>query len=115
MKGALYTLLKDEKSLKVAKHEIEMFSKCSGMKLNLSKTECILQGPLKGRYKKIEGVTVNIYCVKTLGIYVGHNKKMSYDNNWTKIINDIEKLFEFLNKRKFTNLQSLVKCLLLIH
>ena len=94
--------LKDEKSLKVAIHEIEIFSKFSGMKLNLSKTECILLGPLKGRYKKIEGVTVNESCVKTLGIYVGYNKKMCYDNNWTKTVNDIEKLFESWKKRKLT-------------
>ena len=88
--------------VKVAIHEIEIFSKFSGMKLNLSKTECILLGPLKGRYKKIEGVTVNESCVKTLGIYVGHNKKMCYDNNWTKTENDIEKLFESWKKRKLT-------------
>ena len=94
--------LKDEKSLKVAIHEIEIFSKFSGMKLNLSKTESILLGPLKGRYKKIEGVTVNESCVKTLGIYVGHNKKMCYDNNCTKTVNDIEKLFESWKKRKLT-------------
>ena len=94
--------LKDKKSLKVVIHEIEIFSKFSGMKLNLSKTECILLGHLKGRYKKIEGVTVNESCVKTLGIYVGHNKKMCYDNNWTKTVNDIEKLFESWKKRKLT-------------
>ena len=72
------------------------------MKLNMSKTECILLGPLKGRYKNIEGVTVNESCVKTLGIYVGHDKKMCYDNNWTKTVNDIEKLFESWKKRKLT-------------
>ena len=72
------------------------------MKLNMSKTECILLGPLKGRYKNIEGVTVNGSCVKTLGIYVGPDKKMCYDNNWTKTVNDIEKLFESWKKRKLT-------------
>ena len=72
------------------------------MKLNLSKTECILLGPLKGRYKKIEGVTVNETCVKTLGIYIGHDKKLCYENNWTKTVNDIQKLFESWKKRKLT-------------
>ena len=56
--------------------------------------------PLKGRCKNIEGVTVNESCVKTLGIYVGHDKKMCYDNNWTKTVHDIEKLFESWKKRK---------------
>ena len=36
--------LKDEKSLKVAIHEIYLFSKFSGMKFNMSKTECMLLG-----------------------------------------------------------------------
>ena len=72
------------------------------MKLNLSKTECILLGPLKGHYKKIEGVTVNETCVKTLGIYIGHDKKICYENNWTNTVNDIQKLFESWKKRKLT-------------
>ena len=95
--------LKNEKSLKVAIHEIlDVFSQFSGMKLNLSKIECILLGPLKGRYKKIEGVTVNETCVKTLGIYIGHDKKICYENNWTNTVNDIQKLFESWKKRKLT-------------
>ena len=75
----------------------------------MSKTECILLGPLKGLHKNIEGM--NEFCVKTLGIYVGHDNKMRYDNNRTKTVNDIEKLFESWKKRK---LQFLVKFVLLI-
>ena len=94
--------LKNEKSLKVAIHEIDVFSQFSEMKLNLSKAECILLGPLKGRFKKIEGVTVNETCVKTLGIYIGHDKKICYENKWTNTVNDIQKLFESWKKRKLT-------------
>ena len=72
------------------------------MKLNLSKTECILLGSLKGKYTDIDGITVNDTCVKVLGIHIGHDKESCYKNNWTKKIDDIQKLFESWKKRKLT-------------
>ena len=72
------------------------------MKLNLSKTECILLGPLKGQYTNIDNITVNNTCVKVLGIHIGHDKDLCYKNNWNKKIDDVEKLFESWKKRKLT-------------
>ena len=85
--------LKNIRSVKSAIREIDIFSKFSGMKLNLSKTECILLGSLKGKYADIDGIAVNDTCVKVLGIHIGHDKESCYKNNWTKKIDEIQKLF----------------------
>lgn len=39
---------------------------------------------------------------KTLGISIGQNKEMCYNKNWTKIVDDFEKLFESWKTRKLT-------------
>lgn len=64
------------------------------MKLNMSKTECLLTGPWKNVLQEIENIRVNKTCIKTLGISIGQNKEMCYNKNWTKIVDDFEKLFE---------------------
>ena len=46
----------------------------AGSKINISKTECILLEPLKGRYKNIVGINVTDKAVKCLGIYLGHDR-----------------------------------------
>ena len=94
--------MKNEKSLKKALEVINDYSIVSGMRLNMSKTECILTGPLKNRYKKLHNVNVNITCIKVLGVYIGHNKEMCLRNNWTKITSDVEKLFESWKTRNLT-------------
>lgn len=39
---------------------------------------------------------------RCLGIFIGHDKEECYNNNWIKIYQDIEKLFESWKRRKLT-------------
>ena len=68
------------------------------MKLNILKTECVnvLLGKLKNRNVNTSGVKINTICLKTLGVYIGHDKELCYTrtNNWIRCITDMEKLFE---------------------
>ena len=94
--------LKDELSMELAISEINMFSNVSGMKLNVSKTECILLGNLKNMDVNTFGIKVNTNCLKTLGVYVGHDKELCYRNNWIRCIADMEKLLESWKTRNLT-------------
>ena len=94
--------LRDELSMEVAIGEINKFSNVSGMKLNVSKTECVLLGKLKNRNVNTFGVKINTTCLKTLGVYIGHDKELCYRNNWIRCITDMEKLFESWKTRNLT-------------
>ena len=95
--------LKNSESMFHALQEINAFTKVSGMKLNMSKTECLLTGALKNNPNiLIHGVKVNKTCIKTLGVYIGHDKELCYQNNWIKCISDMEKLFESWKTRNLT-------------
>ena len=94
--------VKDKDSLKEAIITIENFSKHSGLILNTNKTECLLLGSLKDTATEILGLKVNDECIKSLGIYIGHNKKECFKQNWLKRYKDMEKLFESWKKRKHT-------------
>ena len=84
--------------MELAINEINMFSNASGIKLNVSKTECILLGNLKDIDVNTFGIKVNTTCLKTLGVYVGHDKELCYRNNWIRCIADMGK--NFLNHGK---------------
>ena len=88
--------LRDEISLKNTKDTINEFCLHAGSKVNLTKTECLLLGNL------IYGVKVSMKVIKVLGIYIGHDKIECYANNWTKVYDDMQKLFESWKRRKLT-------------
>ena len=94
--------LKDIDSLRNTLETVNNFCMHAGSEINISKTECILLGPLKGRYRNIEGINVTDKAVKCLGIYLGHDKIECYNKNWMKIYHDTEKLFESWKKRKLS-------------
>ena len=98
----LTVALRDERSMKNTIDTINEFCLHAGSKVNLAKTECILLGNLKGLYNEIHGVNVSIKAIKVLGIYIGHDKIDCYANNWTKVYNDMQKLFESWKRRKLT-------------
>ena len=98
----LSVALRDEKSLKNAIDTIQEFCSHAGSKINLDKTECILLGQLKGLYNELYGVKVSKKAIKVLGIYVGHDKCECNANNWTKVYDDMQKLFESWKRRKLT-------------
>ena len=60
----------------------------------VSKTECILLGPLKNCYTNINDIKVTNKTVKCLGIYIGHDEIECFNQNWMKVYQDIETLFE---------------------
>ena len=98
----LTVALKDTLSLKKTLDTIHEFCSHAGSKINLAKTECILLGNLKGLYNELYGVKVNNKSIKVLGIHIGHDKNEYYNNNWTKVYNDMQKLFESWKRRKLT-------------
>jgi hypothetical protein len=94
--------LKDKISMNNALDIINNFSSVPGMLLNTSKSESIVMGNLKHRYTdNICGIKINS-CVKTLGIYIGHDKTLCYKNNILNCIKDMEKLFEARKTRNLT-------------
>jgi hypothetical protein len=95
--------LKDKPSMNNALDIINKFSSVSGMLLNTSKSESIVMGNLKHKYTdNICGIKINSSCVKTLGIYIGHDKTLCYKNNILNCIKDMEKLFEAWKTRNLT-------------
>ena len=98
----LTVALRDEISMKNTIDTINEFCLHAGSKVNLAKTECLLLGNLKGLYNEIYGVKVSMKVVKVLGIYIGHDKIECYSNNWTKVYDDMQKLFESWKRRKLT-------------
>lgn len=66
----------------------------------MSKTESLLKRSWKNVFQ--ENLRVNETCIKTLEIFIGQNKEMCYNKNWTKYVDDLEKLFESWKTRKLT-------------
>lgn len=98
-------MLKDTNSLKNAIEIINDFSKMAGPKLNLGKTECFLTGSFIEIYSNdnsIHGVKINKNCVKSLGIYLGHNYKECYEKNWTSKLEKLERILSVWKRRNLT-------------
>ena len=93
--------LADVESVENAVKIIEEFGSVSGMSLNIDKTECLLLGSLKNRYRNIFGIKVCSYT-KCLGIYIGHDTDMCVQKNWYDKIKDLEKILHVWKKRKLT-------------
>mgnify|MGYP000527767340 FL=1 len=103
-------MLKDTNSLRKAIETITEFSKVAGPKLNLEKTECLLTGSFIDMYSNdshIHGIKITKTCIKSLGIYLGHDKTVCYEKNW---ISKLEKLEKILSVWKRRNLTIFGKC-----
>ena len=94
--------LLDVKSMENAIILINDFSKVSGMRLNMKKTEAILLGPLKNRYTTLYDVKITNDPVRCLGIYIGHDIEKCYEKNWIEKIHKLEKMLNMWKKRKLT-------------
>ena len=75
--------------MELAIGESNIISNVSGMKLNVSKTECVIE-----KNVNTLGVKINTTCLKTIGVFISHDKELCYRNNWIRCISDMEKLFE---------------------
>ena len=78
------------------------FCKHAGYKVNLSNTQCILLGCFKINTPQLDGKSVTDDAVRSLVIYIGHNKTQCYELNWSKTSDDMQKLFDSWKKRKLT-------------
>ena len=97
----LTLMLNDEMSVEKALQTVNNFCDHAGSKVNLHKTECILLGNMKNRYKDLYGIKVTNDAVRCLGIYLGHNKEQCYIKNWVDF-EEIQKLFENWKRRNLT-------------
>lgn len=103
-------MVKEPNSLKNALETIQQFSKVAGPNLNIEKTECILTGKFIKTYETetvIEGVKINRKSIKSLGIYLGHDKDECYNKNWTS---KLENFSRILSVWKIRNLTIFGKC-----
>ena len=83
--------------------EVSSFSNIAGPKLNLSKSEGLLLGPLKNTNVKVLcGVKFSEKPIKYLGIYVGHNKEDCSVLNWDRKIGKMEEIINIWGKRNLT-------------
>ena len=80
---------------------MKQFGELAGLKLNLNKTEIMLLGTLKGKHKNID----NLECIdniKSLGIYVWHDREYCIGRNWTDKINKIESMLKMWRERSLS-------------
>ena len=84
----LTLMLNDAMSVEKALQTVNNFCDHAGSTVNLHKTECILLGNLKNRYK------VTNDTVRYLGIYLEHNKEQCYIKNWVEKFDENQQLFE---------------------
>lgn len=94
--------LKNVESLKDAIRIIEKFGRMSGTKLNIEKTEGILLGPLKNSLQYVDGIKMTNNPVKSLGIFLGHDKESNDEKNWLNKLKEFEKILDSWRIRKLT-------------
>ena len=67
------------------------FTRVSGLKLNIEKTEGMNVGTLRPVYDKIYNIKFVNKPIEFLGIYVGENETACNEKNWNEKILEIEK------------------------
>lgn len=71
---------------------LNTFSEEACPKLKIDKSECKLLGHLKSSCKSIENIKVTNEAVKTLGIYIAHDKVKCLEKIWQDKIAKITKI-----------------------
>ena len=87
-------LLQHLSSVELAIKDFDIFSKCSGLKLNLQKTEVIPIGSNLHRdnlQKTLSGITLKRGPFKTLGIWFSYNEADMIDLNFNKRTGNMKK------------------------
>ncbi len=95
-------LLRDKNSIKEALLSINEFSKVTGLKLNINKTEGIWTGSFKNNEKEFNDICFNKETIKCLGIYIGNNTHQCSEKNWESKLKNFEKIIESWKSRKLT-------------
>ena len=91
--------LKDLKSTKLLLDKIELFSHCSRLEINKSKTEALWLGCLKYCNQKPFGFKWPDEPILALGIYFSHDKKRSDKLNFEEKLAKMEKLLNIWKMR----------------
>lgn len=86
--------LKNVESLKDAIRIIEKFGRMSGTKWNVEKTEGILLRPLKNSLQYVDSIKMTNNPVKSLGIFLGHDKETNDEKNWLNKLKEFEKILD---------------------
>ena len=96
--------LEDETKIQPAIETINEFSLVAGPKLNLHKTEGLWLGNLKHRQNNeiCFNISFSTDPIRSLGIYIGHDKDKCFELNWTKKITLIQKLADSWTLRNLT-------------
>ena len=84
-----------------------IFGELAGLRINIDKTKIMGMGSLKCSVKSVHNIEV-VSCIKTLGIYVGHNKKLCIDRNWSDKLTKIKVLLQRWQERSLTPLGKVV-------
>ena len=95
-------ILKDIASAKVFFKLLKQFSKCSGLNINIDKTEALWIG--KDRYNKETplGISWPKQPIKLLGLYIGHNENDLEVSNFQHKINKIKYIINTWSERDLT-------------
>ena len=94
-------ILKNVTEILPAMEIVKQFGNLAGLELNLDKTKIMLIGNLRDKAKSV----YNIECVnniKSLGIYVGHDKDVCIQHNWFKKIDKMRTLLKSWQERSLT-------------
>ncbi len=105
--------LRDVKSIDKSINLINKFTKVSGLKLNLNKTDGIWLGNYKDHPPDYNRIRFTNQPIRCLGIYVGHNKVLCDDYNWKPRIEKLRKLLNSWKERELTMFGKvlIIKCL----
>ena len=94
--------MENENDLHRALNIVDTFSKVSGLKLNLNKTEGIRLGNMKDKKTKFKEISWAKSPVRCLGIYVGIDKDECTKLNWMNKLEEIQKLLDSWRTRDLT-------------
>ena len=95
-------LLSDLDSIEKAINVISVFSKVSGLNLNIAKCEGLWLGAADKNVQTFSGIHFVNEPIKCLGIYIGGCTKKRENLNWEKKLEKFDKLLERWKERKLT-------------
>ena len=94
--------LKDSMSLKNALKILDHFEKCTGLRLNKSKTECILLGSTNNINITQYGIKTVEHTIKSLGIIIDKNVDNMTAINFNEKINKLKNLLNMWKSRQLS-------------
>jgi hypothetical protein len=94
--------LSDTKSQQAALQTIKFFTTCSGLKINMDKSEALWIGASSNYRHKPNGLTWTDDTIKTLGVHIGTDMQRATDQNFKECLERIKNLLDLWCLRKLT-------------